>query len=304
MPRELAFGQISNYVDRYEEAVIRSAEIYLRDGLPALKIHSRDGYSHKTVHGYVLFPKINEDSTLLKIAENYEGSNYRLQEVEVTSLSGVKLEAVTFAGSKIEQSNPEPWEGDWSTAYSPLLGYGYPNLVINLGLKEPKVPTSLNPGSYWKDSEYWNGKGAWPGLLRIEGDYLTLTSIFEYVLSLRFGRKFGQDVMKRLYAIAEEPEMQEAFGAIRVDEKWDVRDVTNIGAGRTSPDNLLKALKSCYEVRNNLTHRGKSIKSDAVKVINATKLLSDLLTSYLLIVIPDLREIWPPEILSKSNFPQ
>jgi hypothetical protein len=121
------------------------------------------------------------------------------------------------------------------------------------------------------------------------------------ILSLRFGSIFGKDVMKRVSAVAEEPEMQLAFTTISIDKIWDVRDVTNIGAGKSSPTNLKRALVSCYEVRNNLTHRGKSVKSDAVKVISATKLLSDLLTAYLLIVIPGLRKIWPREIVEKRN---
>jgi len=300
MPQELAFGQISSFVERFEEAKIVSAEIYLRDGLPALKIYSLSGYSHQQVPGYLLFPRDGEESALIEVTNSFEGSNYRLQEVQVTSSTGENIGAVTFAGAKIDQSNPEPWEGNWSSAHSPLLGYGYPNLVLNLKITDLRVPGGLSPGSYWKAPEYWNGKGSWPGLLRIEGDYLTLTSIFEYVLSLRFGRKFGSDVMKRLNAIAEEPEMQQAFSSIVIDEIWDVRNVTNIGAGKTSPTNLMKSIQSCYEVRNNLTHRGKSIKSDAMKVINATKLLSELLTSYLLVVLPELKKIWPTEMVKDS----
>jgi len=300
MPQELAFGQISSFVERFEEAKIVSAQIYLRDGLPALKIHSKDGHAHQHVSGYLLFPRDGEESALIEVANSYEGSNYTLQEVQVTSSTGENIGAVTFAGAKIDQSNPEPWEGNWSSAHSPLLGYGYPNLVLNLKITDLRVPEDLSPGSYWKAPVYWNGKGSWPGLLRIEGDYLTLTSIFEYVLSLRFGRKFGSNVTKRLNAIAEEPEMQQAFSSIVIDEIWDVRKVTNIGEGKTSPTNLLKSIESCYEVRSNLTHRGKSIKSDAMKVINATKLLSDLLTSYLLVVLPELKEIWPSEMAKDS----
>ena len=300
MPQELAFGQISSFVERFEEAKIVSAEIYLRDGLPALKIYSLSGYSHQQVPGYLLFPRDGEESALIEVANLYEGSNYRLQEVQATSSTGENIGAVTFAGAKIDQSNPEPWEGNWSSAHSPLLGYGYPNLVLNLKITDLRVPKGLSPGSYWKAPVYWNGEGSWPGLLRIEGDYLTLTSIFEYVLSLRFGSKFGSNVTKRLNAITEEPEMQQAFSSIVIDEIWDVRKVTNIREGKTSPTNLVKSIQSCYEVRSNLTHRGKSIKSDAMKVINATKLLSELLTSYLLVVLPELKKIWPTEMVKDS----
>lgn len=296
MPHELAYNQIASQVNKSEEALIHGAEIFLRDGLPALKIHNGDGYSHLKVAGYLLYSKDDGDN-LISTARAYEGSNYRLAEVKVSNGDGVVIDALTFAGAKIDQSNPEPWEGKWSSANSPLLGYGYPNLIQNLRLKDLRVPEKLGPSDYWTQPEYWRGSGTWPGLLRIEGDYLTLTSVFEYVLSLRFGRAFGHEVMRRIEAIAVEPEMQQAYESCSFESKWDVRDVSSIASGKASPTNLRRALDSCYTVRNNLTHRGKSVKSDAAKVIEATKLLSKLLTAYLLIVLPDLREIWPEEIL-------
>lgn len=301
MPGELAFGQIAPYIDRFDRATIESAVILLRDGLPALKMYAEEGYSHRTVDGYLLYSKSMQPLQLIEIAKSYEGTNYKLVDAKVKDSSGSIQDSQTFAGAKPEQSNPELWEGSWSTANSPLLGYGYPYLLKSLKFKDPKVPEHLGPGNYWKELEYWCGKNSWPGLLRIEGDFLTLTSIFEYVLSLRFGSTFGKEVMKRIGAVVEEPEMQQAFANIEIDEIWDVRNVTNIGAGKSSPTNLKKAIESCYDVRNNLSHRGKSVKSDAVKVINATKLLSNLLTAYLLIVLPALKEVWPKEIWDKNQ---
>ena len=171
-------------------------------------------------------------------------------------------------------------------------------LLSKLNFKEPYPPLSLNPGSYWKENEYWLGSGRWPGLLRIEGDFLTLSSIFEYVLSLRFGRTFGSDVMKKISGITSDPVMNEAFKKINVNPDWDVRDVTNIGAGKSTPINLRKTLESCYQVRSNLTHRGKSVKNDAEKVLKATQILAELLKAYLMLQIPELKNVWPNELVS------
>lgn len=300
-PSEIAFRQIENHVEKHQLASIKSAEIYLRDGLPALKIHEGDGYGHRHVMGYILFPKPTTSDEFYEIVRSYEGSNYRKIDTEAELEDGTRLEVSTFVGSKIDQSNPEPWEGDWTTSQSPLLGYGLPALLLNLKLEEPKTPSSLGPGDYWRQNEYWVGKGSWPGLLKIEGDFLTLTSVFEYVLTLRFGRTFGQDVMRRIGAISEESEMMQAFASLKIENNWNVRDVTNIGAGKASPANLKKALDACYTVRNNLTHRGKSIKSDAVRVLEATRLLSQLLVAYLLIVMPEIKSVWPPEVISPKN---
>ena len=95
--------------------------------------------------------------------------------------------------------------------------------------------------------------------------------------------------------------MMQAFASLKIENNWNVRDVTNIGAGKASPANLKKALEACYTVRNNLTHRGKSIKSDAVRVLEATRLLSQLLVAYLLIVMPEIKSVWPPEVISPKN---
>lgn len=298
-PDEFAYPQIADLVHSYEQAKLKSAEIYLRDGLAALKIHESNGYEHRKVNGFVITPKADQVEELFERVKNYEGSNYKQVSVLAELASGEIREVQTFAGAKIDQSNPEPWEGEWNTAHSPLLGYGLPALLISMRFEEPKVPDSLGPSGYWRENEYWLGKGKWPGLLRIEGAYLTLTSIFEYVLTLRYGRRFGQDVMKRIEAISREPEMLDAFKNLTIREEWNVRDVSNIGAGKASPTSLKRALDSCYTVRNNLTHRGKSVKSDAVRIIGATQLLSELLTNYLLNVMPELRNVWPIELTTK-----
>jgi gamma-glutamylcyclotransferase (GGCT)/AIG2-like uncharacterized protein YtfP len=299
-PGEIAFGQISKYVERYESASIKSAEIFLRDGLPALKVHQGEGYGHRRVNGYVLTPKPGTDADLIENVKQYEGSNYKQIETEAQLNDGSIVTVVAFVGSKIDQSNPEPWEGDWTTTQSPLLGFGLPALLSNLKLNDPKAPSALGPSGYWREKEYWVGKGSWPGLLKIEGDFLTLTSIFEYVLTLRFGRVFGQDVMRRISAISEEPEMTQAFESLKIETVWNVRDVSNIGAGKASPVNLKKALDACYTVRNNLTHRGKSVKSDAVRVIEASRIISQLLVNYLLLIMPDFKEVWPPEVIARE----
>jgi len=302
MPHELAFKQIESNVDKYVDATIFSAQIMLRDGLPALKMYSGDGYSYLKVDGYLLYSTMNDFDNLIDTARTFEGSNYKLVEVKVVNSEGSKVDALTFAGAKIDQSNPEPWEGNWSSANSPLLGYAYPNLIQSLRLSDLRVPEKLGPSNYWTQPEYWRGRGTWPGLLRLEGDYLTLTSMFEYLLSLRYGRAFGPNVMQRIDAIASESEMQQAYESCHFDKNWDVRDVSSIASGKASPTNLKRALDSCYTVRNNLTHRGKSVKSDATKVIEATRLMSKLLTAYLLIVLPDLKQIWPEDVLKSSDF--
>lgn len=301
MPDEIAFPQISTLVKDFWPATLYSSELYLRDGLPALKIHSGEGYSHKRVNGYLLQPADGMESQLLKTVEEYEGTNYRLVEVSVELNREDKVNASTFIGSKIDQSNPEPWEGDWKTAESPLLGYGLPILISNLNLGKLKVPTDLGPSGYWRDREYWLGKGSWPGLLKIEGDYLTLTSIFEYMLSLRFGRLFGKEVMKRIEALSQDPQMIKAFTRISFDVDWGVRDVTNIGAGKASPKNLKRALDTCYTARNNLTHRGKSVKGDAETLIRASKLLAQMIVYYLMEILPGIGKAWPSNLLQEVD---
>jgi len=299
MPDEIAFPQIRALVRKVCPAKLYGSELYLRDGLPTLKIHSGEGYSHRKVNGYLLQPIEGMESELRKTVESYEGTNYRLVEVSVELSREEKVTASTFIGSKIEQSNPEPWEGDWNTSKSPLLGYGLPALITNLNLMGLKVPTNLGPSGYWREKEYWLGKGSWPGLLKIEGDYLTLTSIFEYVLSLRFGRLFGKDVMKRIDALSQDPQMIKAFARVSSDAEWGVRDVTNIGAGKASPKNLKRALDTCYTARNNLTHRGKSVKSDAETLISASKLLAQIIVYYLIEILPEIEKTWSRDLLNE-----
>ena len=297
MPDEFAFSQISEFVNSYEKALISNAQIYLRDGLPVLKLHDGNGYEQCKVNGYLLYPKAGQD--LARIVQNYEGTNYRKVETKVVLGESVEIECQTFIGSKVDQSNPEPWDGDWSSAATPLIGYGFPALINQLRIENNNLPMDLNPGNYWTNEIYWSGKENWVGMLRLEGDYLTLCSILEYLLTLKFGRLHSNNVEAKIRAIATDKDMLRAFELIEVNPNWSVRDVTNVGAGKSAPINLQKALDAIYRTRSNLTHRGKSGMNDAHTLFKAAELLAVLLVNYLLIAIPKVKDIWPNEMILK-----
>lgn len=298
-PGELAFNQIKHLIDSYTKASLVNSEIFLRDGLPALKIHTTEGYSHLTVNGFVLQPRIENSKELFEKVKKYEGTNYKYVEVTVDTEDNKTLDAYTFAGTSIDQSHPEPWKGDWTSAESPLLGYALPHLFQLIRNYQLDAPRSIGLDAYWKNSDYWLGSGLWPGLLRVEGDFLTLSSIFEHILTLKYGRSLDEKIMNKLDEFAKDELMQEAFDLVEKPKEWFVRDVSNIGAGRISPKNLKQALKTCYTVRSNLTHRGKSVENDAETIYKAAKLLSELLSVYLVLSIPNFKEVWPQEVISQ-----
>jgi hypothetical protein len=115
-------------------------------------------------------------------------------------------------------------------------------------------------------------------LFRLQMAYLLLWTSIERYLSLRYS--LGLDVMKRVRRLAEEPAFKQGLRD-HVARPRTVQRADRPGTKETlDPDVPEKALRYYYQVRSNITHRGKGVVRDF-----------DLLQKSIIELLPIYREV-------------
>jgi spore coat protein CotF len=104
----------------------------------------------------------------------------------------------------------------------------------------------------------------------------------------------------KIYALAKVPEFQAAVENANIREQvvYSARENRPKRTRKSGDDSETKqvdpetALKAWYQIRSNITHRGKSAKSDNSKVLTATEDLFNVTYLYLSSVIPSIEREW------------
>ncbi|OLD62935.1 MAG: hypothetical protein AUI33_13275 [Ignavibacteria bacterium 13_1_40CM_2_61_4] len=107
-----------------------------------------------------------------------------------------------------------------------------------------------------------NQKFAWDlkPLFRLQMAYLLLWSAIERYASLRY--HLGVDVTKKIRQLAEEPSFQTALQQFVKQEKRVYRADRPKENYRLDPTNSSESLDFYYQIRSNITHRGKAVPDD------------------------------------------
>lgn len=238
-PGELAHEQIATMVRESALARLDGYGLWVRDGLPFAATHTGE-----SVPGYLLFPRQEATDEFYRVVRAYEGSElYSEQTVVVDTPSG-GVEARAFIGRRASRGHPEAMvHGAWSVRTDPLFVFGLDAVHRSAVNLLPKV-RELRPGLV-ETAEFWDA------FVPLQGLYLVLSSVVERYATLRFGQSLPPT--EKFAVLDRDPRARAAVEEARPPE-FSVVDSRSANSPRSTSRAPFTAW---YQVRNNLTHRGK-----------------------------------------------
>lgn len=256
MPNMPAFEQLRPLVESPLQPDQIKGGLYVRDGLPLLNVNASG-----SVHGFVLRWLPNTDGYKV-VCEFEPRSHYKWFEVTLESGTLANTLVIRFP----TKGNPQHIEAcSWSLSDDPAFGQGLK--TVRLSIKEmDQMPCNSFDAN-------------WHRFFRSQMAYLLLWSILERLSALCFGP--GQDPMKRIKRLHELPEMENLV-------RQNVRRTDNVSDSR-NPNKTYKldctSAKKCfeyyYQIRSNLSHRGKGVVNEFEKVHESLKELLAITEQYL-----------------------
>lgn len=252
-----AFEAIHESVETFKrDAVI--GELLVRDGLPLL-----DKTDHGCVEGYLLHWKPGQEGTAYAVVCAFEPRKHYCWS-EVTLATGTQANALVIRFPN--KGNPQHLDSlSWSLVDDPAFGPGLE--TVRRVLEEV--------GSTPDDTFEFN----WQRFFRSQMAYLLLWSILERLSALCFGP--GQDPMQRIKRLHELPGMEDLvrLNVQRTDKVSDSRNPDT--AYILDATNAKKSFDYYYQVRSNLSHRGKGVLDEFDKVYGSLKELLAITEKYL-----------------------
>lgn len=291
-PNEIAFHQVSEYVEHFRECQLRDYALFVRDGMPF--ITKSPGWS---VRGYVLSPKMNQSHGLLKAIESYESPLlYQSTKVSI-QIQGLTTDSIRdtpaedFVCTAYEavtpiSKNEEPLHEPWNGSKDPIYASAFPQLYGRLrGL--------VNESEVKSEFDY-----SWSYFNDLAGSYLLLVSFVERFLYQYYGSSFAErdgikledKIMKRISSFEKSEVFKDAWRETRNSnclydiEVWDSR----WAGSRKSSKKVSDTLSAWYRVRSNLQHRGKSAWRDFALLQKSLTSMANVFNLVLQRSIPEL----------------
>jgi hypothetical protein len=174
--------------------------------------------------------------------------------------SDVQLSANALAGRRVREGEAEETVQEWSAGLDPVFTEGMAEVRR---LVEEAAPDGICPQPDTPE--------LWSRFFRLQAAYLLLWSIVERYTALRFGP--GLDPWDRVTRLGEDTSFREAVAAVGVREGVVIDSRDPASRYRLAADGT-GAAKYFYQVRSNLSHRGKSAFKDAQLVHNSVTVLS------------------------------
>jgi hypothetical protein len=184
---------------------------------------------------------------------------YRWAEARALLEADTWVNVNVLEGRAFPKGGPEAAGPVWRSADDPVLTFG-PGSALRMFQDLDPDKERLLDSSPGEDESYWDP------FFRLQGAYLLLWTVYERLTALRYGPSLN--VTDRLHRLEAEDVFREAFLAADAntgDVVYDSRDLDKVTIG---PDGS-KALDYWYQVRSNLSHRGKSAYRDSTIVYEA-----------------------------------
>ncbi|MEU8337887.1 hypothetical protein [Micromonospora sp. WMMA1976] len=257
-PGELAFGLIKPFVDygRLVEATAAGV-IRLRDGLPLL-----DSLAAGRVRGFLLFFRAGKADEAWSLVTDFEpGTQYSWETTEAVTDDGRRVAANVLAGTKLQRGVSGDPLLEWSARHDPVLGEGLAE-VRRLVWESAPNGVQAQP----------DGPDFWRQFFRLQASYLLLWSVVERYTALRYGP--ARDPWPRVCLLDEDLAFQAALETVtaKPDSVVDSRKPTEKFALKAD---FTGGARYYYQIRSNLSHRGKSAFRDARLVLKAVVELHD-----------------------------
>ena len=284
--KEIAWPRIADFVISHSISEIDEWVIRLRNGLPVL-VTQVGG----TVEGdCVEFS--NPETAYELIGSSEPNGEYKWKAISTSSGQRCNV----LVAEKPNRGVSEEPISRWTSAQDPTFVHGMAFVAGSVA----EVRDGLLVNKSWSDSpEDWNA------FFRLQGAFLVLWSIVERLAAFRFGAEYvpsgmGRNTTAKIYALAEVPEFRAAVAKAMI-KPLSVYSVRENRPKKTRKDEKytddaksdpVSVLKTWYQVRSNITHRGKSAKSDNAMVLTATIDLFNVTYHYLETVINGLDREW------------
>lgn len=229
---QLGFRGIRNYVKHVDTAEIEGW-LWERDGVPLLEANGSAG---RVSGSLIWFDPDGEREGYLAIAsiEPQALFEWRVQKVVGGQEANV-LVAISLRGAD------ELEAADWNGRSDPVL-FRAPQFVATL----KRQACTLEFGSTDR-------------MLMLEAAYMLLLTAIERYTSLQY--HLGKKVMAKINRMALEPAFREALRDILKEERT-VFSTSGKNSEKLVRNNPEKSLRYYYQVRSNITHRGKALARD------------------------------------------
>lgn len=268
-PGEIAYFQIKDFVLEHANAQI-DGQLRSRDGIPILD----DRVKTQQVNGHrIVFKPGTEQSAYAAIGAMEPESQYKWRVANgMNYLGGVSPNKGT-PRDEVNQSYPD-LHNSWSS---------WNDLVFRDGLElVDEVVEAVEAATYDTDGNRI-GSPTPRIFFELQGAYMLLWSAIERYVSLRYGLGGSASVMSRVTMLATEEAFKNALGEVpelkaRQIYRSDSPTKKVLTFDSADPDNTLKYL---YQVRSNVTHRGKDMVPDWLMLHAATKELLRVFRSVL-----------------------
>ena len=274
---EIAHSQIEDYVEDVFSAELSGYELGIRDGLPVI-------FEQKEfkVSGELLIPKKGSEEKFWQKIENYESSKLYSKKSIKINLGQEIVESVTYVAKKEKGRSYIPLTtSNWTTQNYPHFAYAFPILFNSIkNFKLESYPADMY-FDYWK---YMND---------LQQKYLLLVSHLENIAILIFGPSNDSGPISRIKQLGESAEWSTAFSNVKNQsglQSYKVKDVRNL-KDQYNNESADRAILMYYQIRNNLTHQGKS-GSDCKLIYDALQDLSKLIKELLIIKVDGIEKIW------------
>jgi gamma-glutamylcyclotransferase (GGCT)/AIG2-like uncharacterized protein YtfP len=247
-PGELAWHQLADLNPTVVDTVLERYELLIRDGLPL--VSSADASSW--VDGALLAFSADTQAEAYRRIGDYEPARLYRWQVVVTGAGGTACRAQVLIGRNPGQGHSEAAETSrWRSSDEPMFAVGWPTLLAQVQELEQPSSTPASAPEYWRSA------------LPRQGLFLTAWTMVERFAAFRYGpRTPPTRAVSRLDD--EFAELVRELGLPNLEVRSTLR-----------PTKRLKTINmpfaAWYQVRSNLTHRGKGGIADLVTLDEALK---------------------------------
>jgi len=282
-PDEIAWPRIISFVESHASTDVDGWELRQRNGLPLATPQSNAKlFGHRV--------RFKDPRSAYVLVGNVEPSG----EYKWVSISDSTGENCNLLAAKSPEKSTEPI-GQWTSARDPLFQYG---MEFVGGVIVEVAPRLSQIGHFGDSSDDWKN------YFQLQGAFLMLWSLFERYAAFRYGAEFvpnfkdrdgKNDTVQKLWETAKSVKFKNAIEIAHIDEAFSVISVREnknkrvIKDGSLNPEN---AVKAWYQVRSNLTHRGKSAIKENKLLLTATIDLYNTLYHFFSNAVPGLDKQW------------
>jgi len=252
---QISYPIINPYVEKNDEYKI-SGRLVVRDGIPLAEVFSNEENTQSIYGNLITFRRDLEIPAYQSIC-NLEPDHY----YEWREVSSNKINYNILIGSDIDKGTVVPDNSsDWNSWDDPLF------TTIFEVIKE-LIPDGEEDISYSFDGK---------SFLKLQMGYLLLWTSIERFVTLRYDFS-GEFLLKTILKLRNEPNFTEELSKLNANGYRRIYSSKNTTKYSFTIDKPESILKYYYQVRSNITHRGKASTEDARLVL---KCLKDLSTVY------------------------